>query len=140
MQMSPQTNAIPCRKVSAGCATGELLISKDDICFFLSDPETGRLIEEDHDIDGKNLAGKVLVFPSGKGSAVVQDEGLFALKQKGNAPAALIVQHPDTVLVFGALITAIPVVALTDLSDLEALKSGIRVTVDADQGQVFVQE
>jgi len=75
---------LACQKLSGGIETGEIMVSADDICFYLTEPKTGILRDQGHALDGQSLAGKVLVFPSGKGSAVVQDEGLFALKKYGN--------------------------------------------------------
>ncbi len=136
--MTGEKITIPCHKISGGCAAGDILVSSDDICFFLTDPETGILVEDGHDLDGKSVAGKVLVFPSGKGSAVVQDEGLFALKEHGNAPSAMIIQHPDTVLVFGALLMSIPVVDGVAPSAYAALSDSAHATVDADAGEIVV--
>jgi hypothetical protein len=127
-----------CQKVSAGTATGDVLISRDDICFFLVEPETGILKEKGHDLEGKTLAGKVLVFPSGKGSAVVQDEGLFAMKAAGNMPAALIIDKPDTVLVFGAIVLGLPVVNNVEPAANAFLRDNIRAVVDADAGQITI--
>lgn len=41
-----------CRGIAAGAAGGELLISADDICFYMCDPKTGRIIEDGHSLNG----------------------------------------------------------------------------------------
>ena len=127
-----QTVELPCQKLSGGIDTGEIMVSADDICFYMTEPKTGILRDQGHALDGQSLAGKVLVFPSGKGSAVVQDEGLFALKKYGNLPYALIVESPDTVLVFGALLLKLPMVYRVDPHLYKHLLDGVHVTVDAD--------
>ena len=127
-----------CRKVSGGVGRGKILRSSSDICFFMTDPASGILQETGHDLSGLSVAGKVLVFPSGKGSAVVQDEGLFALKETDNLPSAMIIERPDTVLVFGALLLEIPVVDSADSQLYEQLKNGDEVCVDADKGVVSI--
>lgn len=99
-----------CHKISEGCAEAEALVSKDHIMFYLIEPKTGTVIEKAHDLEGKNVAGKVLVFPGGKGSSVVQADGLYQLKIQGNMPAAMIIRHPETVLVSSAIIMEIPMV------------------------------
>ncbi len=108
------------------------MVSADDICFYMTEPKTGILRDQGQALDGQSLAGKVLVFPSGKGSAVVQDEGLFALKKYGNLPHALIIESPDTVLVFGALLLKLPMVYRVDPHLYKYLLDGVHVTVDAD--------
>lgn len=127
-----------CHKISEGVAEAEVLISKDDIMFYLIDPETGTVIEPAHDLEGKSMAQKILVFPSGKGSSVVQADGLYQLMQKGNAPKAMIIQHPETVLVSSAIIMEIPMVDKVDPEFYEVVKSGDRVRVDADNGVVEI--
>ena len=128
-----------CRRVSGGIGSGRVLVSSDDICFFLTDPESGILREEGHALNGQTVAGKVLVFPSGKGSAVVQDEGLFALKENGNLPSAMIIERPDTVLVFGAILLQIPVVDSAEPALYDSLSSCQDLCVDSDNGVVKLQ-
>lgn len=55
-----------CHKISEGCAEAEALVSKDHIMFYLIEPKTGTVIEKAHDLEGKTVAGKALVFPGGK--------------------------------------------------------------------------
>lgn len=127
-----------CKKICEGVGRGEALYSSDDICFFLTKPENGVLMEQGHMLDSKSVSGKVLIFPSGKGSAVVQDEGLFALKEYGNLPAAMIIEQPDTVLVFGCLLLGIPVVSNVDPDFMKLVSNGASIVVDSDQGKVFL--
>lgn len=134
------TNEVVCRGICGDSAEGSVLTSRHDICFYLTDPKTGILHDKGHDLDGVSLSGKVLVFPSGKGSAVVQDEGLFSLKENGLLPAALIVESPDTVLVFGAIILDLPLV--DGLSDevRARLVDGAHARVDPVAGSIRIVE
>ena len=93
------SKSFSCHKISDGRAQGPALISTDDLCFYLVDPQTGTIIEDGHAAQGRSVAGKVLIFPSGKGSSVVQADGLYQLKMQGREPKAMIIRHPDTVLV-----------------------------------------
>jgi predicted aconitase with swiveling domain len=120
-----------CRALSEGVAEGEVVISKDAVCFYLVEYETGIVVEHPHDINGRDIAGKVLVMPSGKGSSVVQADGLYKLMKNGKAPAAIIVAAPDTVLVSGAIVMDVPLVDRADPAFYEAVKDGDRVLVDA---------
>lgn len=91
------------------------------------------VFEKSHSLEGKSVANKIVVFPSGKGSSVVQSDGLYQLKMKGNQPLAMIIQHPETVLVAGAIIMEIPMVDRVDPEFYTIVKDGDRIRVDADR-------
>ena len=56
-------------KVIGGYVEGEALVTKEPISFMGSiNPKTGIVIEKGHDIEGQCLKGKILVFPTSKGS------------------------------------------------------------------------
>lgn len=127
-----------CHKISEGKATSEALVSEDDIMFYLIQPETGVVIEPAHALYGKSMAGKILIFPSGKGSSVVQADGLFQLNKNGNMPKAMIIQYPETVLVSSAIIMDIPMVDKVDPEFYKKVKDGDTVLVNADEGYVEI--
>ena len=125
-------------KISEGCATAEVISTKERIMFYQVRPEDGMMDEKDHEIRGKIIAKKVLIFPGGKGSSVVQQDGLYHLDTHGNMPAALIVSDPDPVLVAGAIIMEIPMVDRLGQDFYDAVKDGDMVTVNADEGYVEI--
>lgn len=127
-----------CHKISEGVAEGEALISKDDIMFYLIEPDTGVVIEPAHSLEGKSMAKKILIFPGGKGSSVVQADGLYQLNQKGNAPKAMIIKNPETVLVSSAIIMEIPMVDDVEEAFYDAIKDGDIVRVDANNGLIEI--
>jgi predicted aconitase with swiveling domain len=129
-----------CRRVVPGRASGELLVSNDEICFYLANPDDGVVIERGHDLEGHSVAGKVLVFPNGKGSSVVQLDGLYQLGAKGKLPAAMVVQNLDTVLVACAVILEIPTVTGVDPAAFKEARDGAAVTVDADRGVITLRD
>lgn len=137
---SQDTKVFKCHPICKGKAEGKALVSRDDICFYLADPETGNVIEKGHSLEGRSVAGAVLIFPTGKGSSVVQADGLYQLMKKGNAPAAFIIQHPDTVLVATAIIMEVPMVDRVDPGFYEMVTDGEIVTVDAESGYLAVQK
>ena len=106
--------------------------------FYLMNPETGEVIEKAHDLEGRSVAKKVLIFPGGKGSSVVQADGLYQLKMNQNMPAAMIVQYPETVLVSSAIIMEVPMVDKVDPAFYEVVKDGDRIRVDADNGIIDI--
>ena len=131
---------LKCHKIIGGCGEGEALVSHEPICFYLTDPKTGIVREKSHELAGKSVAGKVLVFPSGKASSVVQIDGLFKLAQHGVAPKALIVKDVETVLVVSAFIVKVPLVDRLEKDPSGAIHTGDLVEVNADKGTVTVME
>jgi hypothetical protein len=129
-----------CRGIVHGVADGAVLHSSDGICFYLVEPRTGVMTEKGHPIAGASVAGSVLVFPTGKGSSVVQLDGLYQLVKHGVAPRAMVVAHPDTVLVACAVIMEIPLVTAVDPTFYERVSDGRQVTVDADEGSLVTRK
>lgn len=129
---------LKCHKIVGGYGEGRAIVSNDPICFYLTDPKTGIVTERDHDLEGKNLANKILVLPSGKGSSVVQIDGLFKLAKNKVAPKAMIVQDVETVLITSAVIAEVPLVDRLEKSPFEAIHTGDFVKVDADKGIITV--
>jgi predicted aconitase with swiveling domain len=103
MGMKRLSVSLRCHKIIGGHGEGEALVSHEPVCFYLTDPKTGVVRERTHELFGKTVSNRVLVFPSGKASSVVQIDGLFKLVQNGFAPAAMIVKDVETVLVVSAL-------------------------------------
>ena len=76
------------RTIYAGSAEAEALVTRMGISFFGGvDPETGVIVERGHELEGQSIRGRVLVFPTGKGSTV-GSYTLYRLKKAGCAPAA----------------------------------------------------
>lgn len=136
--MKSMLDSIKCHKIASGHAKGEVLISNDDICFYLVNPENGEVIEKGHSLEGKSVAGKVLVFPSGKGSSVVQADGLYQLAMYNTGPKAMIIEYPETVLVASAIIMEVPLVDKVERHFYEQLKNGDMVEVNADKEYVRI--
>jgi predicted aconitase with swiveling domain len=123
------------RKIFKGTVTGEALVTKDDISFYGGcDPETGEIVEKGHQLEGKSVSGKILVFPTGKGSTV-GSYVLYALKKANKAPLAIINKTTDPVVAVGCIISEIPAV---DQIDIEQIETGQKVEVDAENGVVSV--
>lgn len=127
-----------CHKISEGTAKAEAIISKDRIMFYQVRPEDGVMEEKNHHLEGRSIAKKVLLFPGGKGSSVVQQDGLYHLDRFRNMPAALIIQDPDPVLVAGAIIMELPLVDKVDPGFYDIIKDGDTVVVNADEGYVEI--
>ncbi len=133
-----KTVTLKCHKIMGGYGQGEALVSKEPICFYLTDPKTGRVREKGHQLEGKSIADKVLVFSSGKASSVVQIDGLFKLASENKAPKAMIVKDVETVLVVSAVIAKVPLVDRLEKDPFSIIHTGDFVKVDANKGTVSV--
>lgn len=125
------------RCVNPGKAEGEALVSREPLSFYGGvDPKTGVVIERGHELEGKCVKGKILVFPNGKGSTV-GSYVIYALKSNGVAPAAILNRETETIVATGVILADIPCV---DKIDVSLIKTGDRVVVNADEGLVIVGE
>ncbi len=121
------------RKIYAGVAEGKIIASHMGISFFGGvDPESGVVVERGHDLEGQSVSGKVLVFPTGKGSTV-GSYTLYRLKRAGKAPIAIVNEECETITAVGCIIAEIPCV---DQVPINELRTGQLVKVDGDQGLV----
>ncbi len=126
--------------VSRGCAEGEALVSTKPISFLGSvDPKTGIVIEKGHEIEGKSIKGKVLVFPGGKGSTV-GSYVIYQLKKNGAAPVAMINTKAEPIVAVGAIISEIPLVDRLEIDPVSIIKTGDKVLVDAIVGSVDIYD
>lgn len=123
------------RAIYTGVAEGEALVTRMGISFFGGvDPETGVVVERGHELEGMCIAGKVLVFPSGKGSTV-GSYTLYRLKHAGLAPAAIVNIVCETITAVGCIIAEIPCV---DQVDISSIRMGEMLRVDGEAGMVEV--
>ena len=122
------------RVIKAGHAAGEALVSPEPIGFFGGvDPDSGVVVEGGHPLEGKCVAGRVLIFPTGKGSTV-GSYILYRLKKSGLAPAALINAESEPIVAVGAIISEIPMV---DGIDVAKISTGDRVEVENEVIRVY---
>ncbi len=118
------------RVVVAGRAEGPALVSDRPISFLGGiDPETGRIIESGHPLQGQSVARRVLVFPTGKGSTV-GSYVLYRLAKAGLAPCAIINASSEPIVAVGALISGIP---MLDRVDISRLNTDMYLTVDGEE-------
>ena len=124
------------RTIYEGLAEGDALVTRQGISFFGGvDPESGVIVERGHELEGQSIAGRVLVFPRGKGSTV-GSYTLYRLKHNGKAPAAIINAECETITAVGCIIAEIPCV---DQVEIARIPDGARLRVDASRGVVAVE-
>jgi predicted aconitase with swiveling domain len=115
------------RIIKAGHAHGVALVSPEPIGFLGGvDPDTGIVVEPGHPLEGTSVRGRVLVFPTGKGSTV-GSYTLYRLARNNAGPAAIINTESEPIVAVGAIISDIPMV---DQIDIAQLSTGDHVVVE----------
>ncbi len=127
------------RVIKAGRAAGEALVSADPIGFLGGvDAETGVVTERGHPLEGQCVAGKVLVFPTGKGSTV-GSYVLYQLAAHGLAPAAILNAESEPIVAVGAIISEVPMVDQLPIAKIRTGDwvqiEGAEVTIGAKYGE-----
>ena len=121
-----------------GTVEGEALVTTDLMAFWGgTDWETGDIVEVGHEAKGKNMKGKILVFPTGKGGAG-DTFGYYYLARSGKAPKALICNRAQNTTIAGALLVDTPMIYGFKEDVVKIIKSGDRVRVNSDDGEIEI--
>ncbi|MFX1313600.1 MAG: DUF126 domain-containing protein [Promethearchaeota archaeon] len=125
------------RKIYKGTAKAEALVTKDGISFYGGvDPDTGKVVEVGHELEGQSVSGKVLVFPTGKGSTV-GSYTMYRMMKNNTAPAAIVNEQIDTIIAVGCIISEIPCIDKINISNI---KTGQKLIVNGSEGTVEIME
>ena len=129
------------RTLVAGTAEGPALVLDEPLSLWGGlDPGTGEIVEVRHPQRGANVAGRVLVMPSGRGSSSSSSVLAEAIRA-GTAPAAIVLGEADPILPLGAIVArelygkVVPIVVVTN----ETIRSGEVVKVRAAPGGVEIE-
>ncbi|MBY9018133.1 MAG: DUF126 domain-containing protein [Candidatus Lokiarchaeota archaeon] len=121
------------RKIYKGAVEGEAIVTNDGISFYGGvDPDTGIVVEVGHELEGQSITGKVLVFPTGKGSTV-GSYTMYRMKKNNTAPLAIVNKEIDTIIAVGCIISEIPCV---DKINIDDIKTGQYLIVNGNEGSV----
>jgi len=125
---------IKCRTISKGKATGELIVSTEPLSFLGGvNPNTGEIIDPNHELKGKFINDKILFIPGGKGSTV-GSYVIFQMKKNDVAPSAIICLNAEPIIATGAIISDIPMVDSPE--SVDELINGVEVEIDAEKGEI----
>ena len=120
-----------------GRGEGPALVTTEPICFSPEyfDIATGTYLEARHPLEGRSFAGRVLVFPCGRGFSGGA-YCIYALARHGAAPIASVGRKLESVSLIGMVLARIPTVDTCDGDPLTLITDGDIVTVAADEGIV----
>ncbi len=122
------------RALAPGEGRGEALVLSEALSFWGGvDPLTGRIIDARHPQLGANVAGRVLVLPSGRGSSS-SSSVLAECVRAGVAPAAIVLREADPILALGSIVAgelygAAPPVLVLPRAAHAAIRTGDAVRV-----------
>jgi predicted aconitase with swiveling domain len=123
------------RCINPGLAEAEAIVSRTPISFYGGvDPNTGNVIERGHELEGKCVKGKILVFPRGKGSTV-GSYTIYALARNKTNPAAIVTAQAEAIVATGVILGDIPCV---DRIQVEGIRTGDILRIDAGAGEVYI--
>ena len=125
--------------IKAGKVEGEAIVTRMPFSFVGElDPLSGT-VGVTHELAGQNIAGKILVFPTGKGST---GGGIIAhyAKMLGAAPVGMICVEAEPVIALVAIMNDIPTIDKLDRNPLEVIQTGDHIKLDATEGTVEVVE
>ena len=115
------------RLIYKGTAEGEALVTSQPLSFYGGiDPNSGMVIEKGHELQGQSVKGKILVFPTGKGSTV-GSYTMYRMKRNGTAPLGIVNKECETIVAVGAIISEIPCV---DKIDISKIKTGEQIKIE----------
>jgi predicted aconitase with swiveling domain len=136
------------RGLNGGVAKGEALVTRP-INFFgaymqgILSGKLSKIEDTKHELFGKSLKGKILVFPFSIGSLAGGVSLLEAIK-KGVGPKAIVNSKTDGVLLAGPVFARVfygievPVVDSLDKDPFKTIRNGDYLTVDGNKGTVEV--
>jgi predicted aconitase with swiveling domain len=128
------------RPISKGCAEGEALVCRQPIGFnFGIDVGNGIITEYNHELFGKSIKDKILLFPHGKGSTG-GSYVVYQLAKNRTGPKAIINLMTETIIAVGAIMGGIPVIDSLEKNPYDVISNGDHVKVDADQGLVVIDK
>jgi len=119
-----------------GKVHGIALVAKNPMNFLGAvDKKTGKVRDEKHDLFGKSLAEKILVFPYGVGSSVGAYT-IYSIKSNKCAPQAMICLKADLTTASGCALANIPLVVASK-DEYDSIKDGAKITLDAENGKIL---
>lgn len=127
----------------AGEADGVALVFSQPLSFWGGiDAETGQIIDHSHPGLAQNVAGRILVMPSGRGSSSSSSVLAEAIR-RGTAPACILLERPDPILAVGAIVAEflydihMPLV----VCDIAGIVSGDRIAVRVgEEGEAVIHK
>ena len=122
------------RTYATGTAQGPALVLAAPLSFWGGvDPATGEIIDHSHPDLGRNVAGRILIMPAGRGSSSSSSVLAEAIRA-GTGPLGIVVGRPDPIMVIGCLVAQklyglfVPMM----VAPIDGIKSDDTVRIECD--------
>ena len=128
------------RTLVPGRAEGTAVVLAEPLSFWGGvDPASGRVSDRRHPQVGAELAGRIVVMPSGRGSSS-SSSALAEAVRAGTAPAAILLREADPIVALGAVVAEelygrAPAVVMLEDEAYPGMATGDRVRVEATEGR-----
>lgn len=130
MEPERELDAVYVLNACGAAVDGQALVSVEGFSpRYDLDRWTGDISRPGHDLQGENIAGKILIVPVAKGG-IAAGWAYYDLKTKGIAPAAFVFGVVNPVMVQGAVFAGIPITAGWSRNPAEIISTGDQVRVD----------
>lgn len=118
---------------SKGKAAGEALVNRQRFgwAYNYVGNEDGKVIMPEVDIQGQSVVGKVVVYPTVRGSTTGAISLYYKCTQSHHGPAAIICQKVHDIDISGAIAGGIPAIDGLDQDPITTIKTGDWVEIDA---------
>lgn len=133
---------IKCASVVQGIARGAALVTRQPMCLYDSlDPKSGRIVNRRHELYGKNVSRKILIFPRGTGSSTSAATILEAARCN-KAPKAIINMETEPIIAVGAILAeklygkTIPIVHRPEKDPADLIETHDLIEVNAVEGRI----
>lgn len=117
-----------------GRASGEALVSEMNLswapCSILND---GSIRAYGNPLNGENVKGKIIVYPTVTGSTSGSFGMLFKVKQARTGPTGIICKDVHFIDVAGCIASDIPAVDSFDVDPVQVIRSGDWIDIQADE-------
>jgi hypothetical protein len=130
---------VKCKVVGKNDSSGEVVFSDAPFNFYLTNPLTSEVIEEGHPMKGKSLKNKIVALPSGKGSSVVQVDGLYQLSMHRNAPSGLVILNPEPTIVSAAFVADVTLATGIDRDTYDLLRNAKFVELSVKDSEIIIK-
>jgi predicted aconitase with swiveling domain len=122
-----------------GVASGEAMVSHVPISWVSEVDETnGNIVPTNHELEGRSVAGKILVYPEAKGSTFAGVVLRTLVHFKCEPRAIVMMKKPDHTTIQGIIMSNIPTVCLPERNLLEIIQTGDSIEVNATAGLVRI--
>jgi predicted aconitase with swiveling domain len=125
-------------RAAGAVVEGEAIVSSEGFSpRYDLDRWTGEISRPGHAIEGENITGKILFFPTAKGG-IAAGWAFYDLASKGIAPKAIVFGRTNPVMVQGAVFAGITITEGWSRDPSEVIHTGDTVRVDPENRRVEV--